>query len=80
MSCQSGSDRGRRKVQVVDNDVAPECGLSSFIARRFTGEIDCPWFVFLFSSWLEVQMQINCVIVPASRACLVREGQTERDM
>ena len=48
MSCQSGSDRGRRKVQVVDDDVAPERDLSSFTDRRFTGEIDCPCF-FVYS-------------------------------
>ena len=47
MSCRGGAHGGRRKVQVVNNDVAPVCGLSSFIVRKSTVEIDCSSF-YLF--------------------------------
>ena len=71
MSCQSGVHRGRKKVQVVNNDVAPECGLSSFIVRKLMLEIDCSLcFLFCRHGWRsEVRSPLSRFTPPGCVSC-----------
>ena len=71
MSCQAEAREGRRKVQVVINDVAPVCGLSSFIVRKLMLEIDCSLcFLLCRHGWRsEVRSPLSRFTPPGCVSC-----------